>query len=243
MNCSLIGEGRKGGQTMFKRAALVLCAVLLVGTVTAKADEWDKKTVVTFSEAVQLPGMVLQPGTYMFKLLNSSSDRNIVMVYNEGGTHYYGMILAIPSYKLNVSDKPVITFAERPKNEPPAIKAWHYPARNYGWEFVYPKAKAVELAKVEQAPVPAAEIKPAEPAEELAKEPVVAVTPEAKEVEIAKAEPVPQEVAEAAPAPQEPAAAPVEELPKTGSELPLVFLVGVLALGTGAAVRFARKAA
>ena len=46
----------------------------------ARADEWNQKTVFTFSGPVEIPGQVLQPGTYVFKLADSASDRNIVEV-------------------------------------------------------------------------------------------------------------------------------------------------------------------
>jgi hypothetical protein len=59
----------------------------------------------------------------------------------------YATILAIPNYRLKATDKTVVTFRERPAGEPEALRAWFYPGRNWGEEFVYPRAKAVELAK------------------------------------------------------------------------------------------------
>jgi hypothetical protein len=34
----------------------------------ALADEWNQKTIVTFSGPVEIPGQVLDAGTYVFKL-------------------------------------------------------------------------------------------------------------------------------------------------------------------------------
>ena len=113
----------------------------------AAADLYDKKTVVTFSAPVEIPGKVLTPGTYVFKLLDSSSDRNIVEVYDKDEKKLYATILAVPDYRLKPSDKPLISFEERPSNTPEAIKAWFYPGDNYGVEFVYPHERAVALAK------------------------------------------------------------------------------------------------
>ena len=56
---------------------------------SARADEWNKKTIVTFSGPVEIPGQVLQPGSYVFKLADSQSDRNIVQVFNKGRNHIY----------------------------------------------------------------------------------------------------------------------------------------------------------
>lgn len=113
---------------------------------SARADEWNKKTIVTFSGPVEIPGKVLTPGTYVFKLLNSASNRNIVQVFDEEEKNLQATILAIPDYRLKPSDKPVIRFEERPAGTPEAIKAWFYPGDVYGQQFVYPQTRAVELA-------------------------------------------------------------------------------------------------
>ena len=66
----------------------------------------------------------------------------------------YATILALPDYRLKPTGKTVITFEERSSNSPQAIKAWFYPGDNYGQEFVYPKARAMQLAKTMNQPVP-----------------------------------------------------------------------------------------
>src|SRR5437763_11609624 len=119
----------------------------------AQADDWNRKTTVTFSGPVEIPGVhlkgwgVLPAGTYVFKILDSLSDRHIVQIFNQDETTIYATILAIPNYRLKATDKTVITFRERAAGEPAAPRAWFYPGRNWGEEFVYPQAKAIELAK------------------------------------------------------------------------------------------------
>jgi len=122
-----------------------LCAVSV--TISLKADEWNKKTVFTFSAPVEIPGQVLTPGTYVFKLLDTASDRHIVQVFNKDQNHLYATFLTIPDYRMKPPEKPLITFEERPAGSPEAIKAWFYPNDNYGNEFVYPKARAAQPAK------------------------------------------------------------------------------------------------
>jgi hypothetical protein len=119
----------------------------------AKADEWDKKTIVTFSEPVQLPGKVLQAGTYVFKLAESDSDRDIVQVFSEDQTQLITTILAIPDYSVKTPDKSVFNLEERPSGGPEAIKSWFYPGDNYGYEFVYPK-QAMQAAAKSEPPAP-----------------------------------------------------------------------------------------
>ena len=92
-------------------------AVLLPG---ARADELNRKTVMTFSGPVEIPGIhlkgrgVLPAGTYVFKILDSQTDRHIVQIFNADETQVYATILAIPNYRLKPTDKTVVTFRERP---------------------------------------------------------------------------------------------------------------------------------
>src|SRR6478672_12247774 len=141
---------------VFNAVPAVFCAALLGLWLSpsVKADDYDKKTTVTFSGPVEIPpvhitGMrILPAGTYVFKLLNSSSNRHIVQIFNRDQTKIYATILAIPNYRLVPKNKTVITFNEGVRGQPEAIRAWFYPGANWGEEFVYPKTKAVELAKV-----------------------------------------------------------------------------------------------
>jgi hypothetical protein len=209
--------------------ALVACISL---TSAAAADEWNKRTTVTFSAPVEVPGVgaqVLPAGTYLFKLLDSLSDRNIVQIFNEDGTHLYTTILAIPNYRLHVSDATVMTFRERAEGQPEAIRAWFYPGANWGQEFVYPRNRATELAKITHEPVLATPIDlSSTPLEALKTAPVEAVAPSGETLEVAKVVDPP------------PAAAPValrsvavKTLPQTASPLPAVGLIGLLSLITG----------
>src|SRR5947209_17060865 len=147
--------------TFLKAAPTVLCMALagIAFSPSASADSWDKKTTITFSGPVEIPGVHLQgygilpAGTYVFKVLDSKSDRHIVQIFSKDELTIYATILAIPNLRLKATDKTVMTFRERPAGEPEALRAWFYPGRNWGEEFVYPKAKAIELAKVTKTPI------------------------------------------------------------------------------------------
>jgi hypothetical protein len=75
---------------------LVCLGLLGMITTSAKAGKWQEKTAFTFSTPVEIPGQVLEPGTYVFKLANSASDCNIVEVFNKDESHLYGISLAVP---------------------------------------------------------------------------------------------------------------------------------------------------
>jgi LPXTG-motif cell wall-anchored protein len=203
------------------------------------ADDFNKKTVVTFSGPVEVPGVgaqTLPAGTYVFKILDSQSDRHIVQIFNQDETHLYTTILAIPNYRLKSTSKTVITFRERPAGQPEALRAWFYPGHEWGEEFVYAKSRAIELAKETNQPVLTTPIElEAAPVEALKTAPIVAVDPKGEPVELAQ-------VVEPPPAPTaEPVAAPAAELPKTASSLPLIALLGLLTLSAGVALSFFSK--
>lgn len=234
----------------FKSGAIIF-GLLLVGvtfSLKVKGDEWNRKTTVNFNAPVEIPGVgaqTLPAGTYVFKVMDSAADRHIVQVSNESETHVYSTILAIPNYRLRATDKTVMTFKERTAGEPEAIRAWFYPGRQWGEEFVYPKARALELAKIVNEPVLALPTElAAAPIEELKTAPIVAVTPKGEEVEVAQVvEPPPVEVATARPPVEVATAKPQERLPQTASPLPLVGLMGLLSLGAGVALTVISKRA
>ena len=114
----------------------------------------DKLTIFTFSQPVELPGVSLPAGTYTFKVLDSLADRNIVQVWDKDQKKLYGTFLAIPDYTPNPSNKTIIKFSERTPGAPKAVKEWFYPGESMGWEFVYPKKRAMELAKASNQSVP-----------------------------------------------------------------------------------------
>ena len=123
-------------------------AALYLGLIPSlSADELVQKTMVSFCAPVEVPGKALPAGTYVFKLLDSTANRNIVQIFDKDEKTLYATILAIPDYRLKPSDKPVIQFEERPAGSPPAIKAFFYPGDTYGQQFVYPHKRAVELAE------------------------------------------------------------------------------------------------
>lgn len=130
--------------------ALAMSAAL-VGTFApaARADEWNKQVTITFNEPVEVPGKVLPPGTYQFKLgEGETDDRRVVEIYNDKLTHLETTVMAIPDQRLKAQgEKHVIQFDERPAGSPQAIRAFFYPGGKYGLQFVYPHERARELAK------------------------------------------------------------------------------------------------
>lgn len=222
----------------FYIAALAVLGVGLIGTSfvpKAHADAWDKKTIVTVNEPIIAGNKVLSPGTYVWKLLDSQSDRHIVQIFDRDQRHLEETVLAMPNYRLQPSGKSQFSFWETPAGVPKAVRAWFYPGDNFGQEFAYPKKLVAQLASAAPVPLPVSYKEP-EPAPEAKPEPAPAPAPEpAPKPE--PAAPAPQ--AQAAPAP----AAPPAELPHTASFSPLVGLLGVASLSLAALLAFATKRA
>jgi len=225
----------------FKIGVMILCFALVALALprSAKAGEWNKTTKVTFSAPFEIPGVdaqILPAGTYVFKLLDSQSDRHIVQIFNERQDHVYSTILAVANYRLQPTNKTVITFRERATGQPEALRAWFYPGDRWGQEFVYPKARAIVLAKQTNLPVLAMPTElaanlaePVKSADEapvmaLKQAPIEAVTPTGEVVAATEVvEPPPVQTTENR-----------ETLPTTASLLPLLGLMGLLFLAVGA---------
>jgi hypothetical protein len=228
----------------FKLVAMLFCFVFAALAITprVKAQTANEKTIMTFTEPFEVPGVdaqILPAGTYVFTLVDSLSDRNIVRITNEDGTHVFTTILAIPNYRLKATEKTVLTFKERGEGQPEAIKAWFYPGYAWGQEFVYPKKRAIELAKIVQEPVLAMPVETTAvvPVETLKTVPVAAVQPTGEEVPVAAVVQAPPAAVAAVP----PATEVAQALPHTASSLPLFALIGMLSLFAGFTLLFITK--
>ena len=115
-----------------------MCGIALAaGVITyrAQADEWNKKTIITIDQPIQVTDTYLEPGTYVMKLANSSSDRHIVQIYNRDENHLIDTVMAMPNYRLQPTGNSRFMFWETPAGSARALRAWFYPGDNFGQEF------------------------------------------------------------------------------------------------------------
>jgi hypothetical protein len=224
---------------MFARSASFLFGAALIAaavTPSVKADQWDKKTVITINEPVQMPSccnadhvVVLQPGTYVLALVDSLSDRHIVRVFAQDEKTVITTILAIPNYRLQPTGTSTFQFWETPAGQPRAMRAWFYPGDNFGQEFAYHKTKSIEIARVAMAPVPTVVV---ETEAELKTAPVVVVDEKGEEAPLPAPTVVAASEPAAPPAPEPQVTTSVsetsapEKLPDTASPYPLFGLIG-----------------
>jgi hypothetical protein len=244
---------------LLKRIGVSVVALTGIGiaasfiTSRAQADQWDKMTLLTVDQPVQVSNTYLEPGTYMFKLANS--DRHIVQIFTKDRSHLINTIFAIPSYRLELTDGSQFTFWETPPGTAKAVRTWYYPGDHFGQEFVYPtnlrQVAMVTTAPAPPAPEPAPQaLEQAPPAEqpqaEIAQTAPVETAPEVEPEPQAEQAPVEiaQNTASAPPAPppldqsaNTQPDQPQQALPQTASPYPLFGLGGLLALGLYVALR------
>jgi len=241
-----------------KSLALVFGIGVFLLSLTASADEWDKKTIFTFSGPVQVANTQLPAGTYVFKLAESAGDRHIVQIWNGDETHLINTILANPDYRLTPTDNTAVKFAETGGSEASGtvpdtglpIKAWFYPGDNFGQEFRVvsqprqvaavepepePESTPAPAVETPEAPAPAPEAA-APPAEEPSGPSAQAETPQQDQTAPNTEQPVAPEQQSVPAQPSTP-----EQLPQTASPVPLVGLIGVLSLAAAASLRILAK--
>ena len=114
------------------------------GTTTAQTDTRDR-TFLTFSGAVEMPGVTLPAGTYVFKLADTPS-RNVVQVWDREEKKMIGHWLFVQADRPEVSQETVVMFKETAAGQTPAVHYWYYPGERIGKEFVYPKDQALKIA-------------------------------------------------------------------------------------------------
>lgn len=257
-----------------KRVKLIAtaCVMAMLGVLTLNGMAQDfntnERTFLTFSSAVELPGVTLQPGTYLFRLADSASNRHIVQVFSQDEKQVHATILAVPAERLEVTGETVVTFRETGEGAMPAVQYWYYPGDRIGHEFVYPKDQAMRIAKRTGQNVlsmegdvassgttvtstsPEGEVTewkreetPARTAEETVAPAEETVAP-SEETRTPETESPPAEPSASATMPQRPTAGTsgqAGELPVTASPLPLSALIGLLSLGGAIALRRARR--
>jgi len=261
-----------------KVALACMTAAMVTMSVNAQAQGTaNQDTFFTFSQAVELPKTTLPAGTYFFQLADSASNRHIVKVMSQDRKQLLATLMAIPYYSNDrPSDKPEVRFLEVPASTASAsptnaIKIWFYPGNSTGHEFIWPREKAMalaratnqsvlttktdaddsELTRVDSAGVEAsvsAESTQASAAVETpATEPVAQPAP-ARETQPEPArEPVgaisgSDATPAPAPMPERTAdAAPRQDLPHTAGFLPLLALMGVGSLAGSRMLRRARQ--
>jgi hypothetical protein len=195
--------------TLIATAVVLAVLAVLATRVAAQETNTSERTFLTFSSAVEMPGVTLPAGTYVFKLADTPT-RNVVQVWDKDEKNMVGHWLFVQSERPQVSGDTVVMFKETREGATPAVQYWYFPGERIGKEFVYPKDQAQRIAArtgldvrsedgvIEGSGIASVETEPAAVA-------AAAPAPAAEPAPVAAAEPAPQAAASAeverAPAP------------------------------------------
>jgi hypothetical protein len=131
--------------TLTVTACLLAVLALLPMSARAQDTNTQKRTFMTFSNTVEMPGVTLPAGTYLFRLADTQS-RNVVQVLSQDEKQVLGQWLFVQAERPQASSDTVVMFKEAPENSTPAVQYWYYPGERIGREFVYPKDQATKIA-------------------------------------------------------------------------------------------------
>lgn len=216
----------------------ILAAVVAVGLAGAvRADVApEKKSTLTITTPLEVPGAVLDPGTYVVKLADTQSNRNIVTFMSADEKKVFATAIATPHVAADDPRHSTFVFYAAPQGSTKVLRTWFAPNDRYGQDFVYPAERAAALRQTTNAEVPAM-------TPEQSREVADGMKPAAVVSDNEPPRPA------AAPAADSESVAPASmtadattALPKTASKTPLFLAAGLLALGVAAALRFAGRA-
>lgn len=240
-----------------KRVKLIATALtltvlgFLVTGVAAQQTNTSERTFLTFSGAVEMPGVTLQSGTYVFKLADTPT-RNVVQVWDGDEKNMIGHWLFVQAERPEVSNETVVTFKETREGATPAVQYWYFPGERIGKEFIYPKDQAMRIAARTGAGVRSddgviegegiAAVEPVAVREPLPVEADVAAGVADNQVAASAGVSTDRGVATSGAAEAQIARnEPAQELPRTASPLALSGLLGLLSLLGAAGIRAMRQ--
>ena len=230
-------------------AFLTLAVLTLSIGGRAEAQPADYRTYFTFSAPVTLPGITLPAGKYVFRLADPDSSRKVINVLSGDGKKSLAMLHTIPNRAMKAPKDAEIRFMETSAKVPPPVKTWWYAGKAIGYEFIYPRKQALELAKATSEPI----LTTAKETTDLASADLSRVNDAENQAVKVEPEPAPREASgRAQPADADAAQGGAgasaardvraderarttarTQLPRTASSTPTVLMLGALALALG----------
>ena len=141
------------------------------------STEWNKKSTLSTDKQVEFPGIVLEPGIYIIRLKDGGEKRSIVEIRNRDESQILATVLAVPDHQQRPDDNSEFLYFKAAGSNPTPVRTWFYSGDLIGLQFVYPKSRAMEIAKISDDHVMASN---SNRKDDL----IVAVTPNGKEVVI-----------------------------------------------------------
>ena len=119
----------------------------------AQAQPEDKRTYFTFSGPIALPGVTLPAGRYLFHIVDTTASRKVIQVLSDDQKKPYTMANTIADQRRDPPNDATVVFYESARGTPAAVKSWWYPGETIGYQFIYPRTQAKQIAKATGQPV------------------------------------------------------------------------------------------
>src|SRR5687767_816838 len=103
------GDRRMKRMMTIATTMAVTALVSLAPNVAAQQPDTRDKTIMTFSSPMELPGMRLDAGKYVFRVADTAT-RNVVQVLSEDEQKMLGQWLFVPAERAEVTGDTVVTF-------------------------------------------------------------------------------------------------------------------------------------
>jgi hypothetical protein len=99
---------------------------------------------VNVKTPVAVPGRILAPGKYLFRLVDTSSLPNEVQITKADGTPVVGFITVFDSIREHHGATAIKT-SKPDRAGVVRITSWYFPGQRYGYRFVYSKSQEQKL--------------------------------------------------------------------------------------------------
>lgn len=125
---------RKVIHTLFGVALLGVLATSSIGAM----PNASRTTYFTFSKPVQLPGITLPAGSYVFEVVNPWTKADVVRVASRDNSRVDRLWLTRSVERPRSRDmESRIILGEASAGQPPAVKSWFPAGETIGREFIY----------------------------------------------------------------------------------------------------------
>ena len=125
-----------------RRIVHTVCGVVLLGVLATAATgafaDNRRTTYFTFNRSVQMPGVVLPAGSYIFEVANPDGQADVVRVLSRDRKHVHLMKFTRFVYRpLKGNLDSTLSLGESAVGQPPTVKAWYPQSETRGREFIY----------------------------------------------------------------------------------------------------------
>src|SRR5258708_25222160 len=129
------------------RAVLGLGLGMALFASAAQAQPENKRTYFTFSAPIALPGVTLPAGRYVFRIVDTTTSRKVIQVLSDDEKKPFVMANTIPDQRRDPVKDATVAFYETARGTPAAVKSWWYPGESIGYQFIYPRGQAKQIAQ------------------------------------------------------------------------------------------------